>query len=106
MPRYDYQHTENSKCDAGNIFEITHALSDPALTTCPYCKQSIQRIISGVNVAKAKAGDSDLRKMGFTKLVRRDKGVYENVTAIDGESKVWDASKPETAPHLHKRIQD
>ena len=32
-------------------------------------------------------GDSKLKELGFTKLVRRDEGVYENVTAIDSEQR-------------------
>ena len=50
--------------------------------------------------------DSDLKRMGFTKLVRRDKGVYENVTAAGGESRIWDVNKPDSNPHLHKKIRD
>ena len=50
--------------------------------------------------------DSELKEKGFTKLVRRDKGVYENVTALDGESKTFEAGKPETMPDLKRRIQD
>jgi len=44
--------------------------------------------------------------LGFTKLVRRDDGVYENVTARDGESKVMHRDKPETLPDLSKTIRD
>ena len=47
--------------------------------------------------------NSELCDLGFTKLVRRDDGVYENVTARDGESKVMLRDKPETYPNLKKR---
>jgi len=51
-------------------------------------------------------GPSQLKELGFTKLVRRDAGVYENVTALDGESRYFKAGKKSTAPHLHKKIRD
>jgi len=51
-------------------------------------------------------GNSELKDMGFTKLVRRDDGVYENVTARDGDSKVVVRDKPETLPNLSKTIRD
>ena len=38
--------------------------------------------------------------------MRRDAGVYENVTALDGESRYFKAGKKATAPHLHKKIRD
>ena len=44
--------------------------------------------------------------MGFTKLVKRDDGIYENVTATGKESKYWDAAKPETRPDLKSKISD
>jgi hypothetical protein len=44
--------------------------------------------------------------MGFTKLVKRDNGIYENVTATGKESRYWDASKPETKPDLKSKISD
>jgi hypothetical protein len=44
--------------------------------------------------------------MGFTKLVRRDDGVYENVTARDGDSRYMLRDKPETMPNLKKTIRD
>ena len=46
--------------------------------------------------------NSDLKGMGFTKLVRRDKGVYENVTARPGESRIWDSTRPESAPDVRR----
>jgi len=38
--------------------------------------------------------------------VRRDDGVYENVTARDGESRYVRQGKPETLPNLKKIIRD
>jgi hypothetical protein len=50
--------------------------------------------------------DSKYKELGFTKLVRRDAGVYENVTAQDGESRFFEAGKPETMPDFKRRITD
>ena len=45
-----------------------------------------------------------LKDLGFKKLVRRDKGVYENVTATDKESRYFDANDPSSAPHIPKEF--
>ena len=50
--------------------------------------------------------NSHLKNEGFTKLVKRDKGVYENVTATGSEQRYMVAGKPETMPHLHKKVGD
>ena len=36
--------------------------------------------------------------MGFTKLVKRDDGVYENVTRLPGESRYMEKGKADTLP--------
>ena len=50
--------------------------------------------------------NSQLKNTGFTKLVKRDQGVYENVTATGDEARYMVAGKPETMPHLHKKVGD
>ncbi len=54
-----------------------------------------------VNINKPKS-DSDWRNMGFTKLVKRDDGVYENVTQRGNESRYMERGKPETMPDVSK----
>ena len=49
-------------------------------------------------------GAAELKNLGFKKLVRRDKGVYENVTATDKESRYFDANDPSSAPHIPKEF--
>jgi len=39
-------------------------------------------------------------------LVKRDQGVYENVTATGKESRYMQADKPETMPNLKGKISD
>lgn len=50
--------------------------------------------------------DSRLKELGFTKLVRRDQGVFENVTACDGESRYMRAGDASTLPDLRRRLRD
>jgi len=105
MPVYEYEHTEPSQCPLGDPFEWRQTMTAPRLDACPTCGRPVRRLVSLVAINTPKT-NSDLKSLGFTKLVRRDKGVYENVTATGGESRIWDVSKPETMPHLHKKIRD
>jgi hypothetical protein len=50
----------------------------------------VRLIPRSVQVVSAKS-NAELKNMGFTKLVRRDKGVYENVTGGEGP-KIVDAN--------------
>ncbi|MFH1135902.1 MAG: zinc ribbon domain-containing protein [Pseudomonadota bacterium] len=104
MPVYEYRH-QGEPCDFGLDFEIEQPINDLPLNVCPRCKKPVQRLLSRVFVRTPKT-DTELRDLGFTKLVRRDDGVYENVTVRDGESRVMNQGKPETYPHLHKTIRD
>ncbi|MDA3969976.1 MAG: zinc ribbon domain-containing protein [Desulfobulbaceae bacterium] len=104
MPVYDYEHIDKS-CDIGRCFEYVQSMSSEKLQECPACGEPVRRMISRVNISTPTT-NSDLKNMGFTKLVRRDNGVYENVTATGNESRYFDASKPETAPDLARKIRD
>ena len=104
MPVYEYEHI-NDACRLGKIFEIQHSMAEKDLTRCPECKGQIRKIISRINISTPKT-NSELKDLGFTKLVRRDDGVYENVTARDGDSKYVHRDKPETLPNLKKTISD
>lgn len=104
MPRYFYE-CENKKCPSGGMFEEFQSIKDDALEACPHCGKKVERVICPVGMATP-AGDSKLKDMGFAKLVRRDKGVYENVTAMDHESRYFHAGRPETMPDIKKRIGD
>lgn len=50
--------------------------------------------------------NGELRDLGFTKLVKRDDGVYENVTVRGGDNKLVLRDRPETLPNLKKTIRD
>ena len=51
-------------------------------------------------------GNAELKSHGFTKLVKRDDGVYENVTAVDDEKRYMNAGDPSSIPHIKKKIED
>lgn len=105
MPVYEYIHEEKVKCSRGHRFEILQKMSEPALTVCPDCGKNVHRLISNSYINKPTT-DSKYKELGFTKLVRRDSGVYENVTALNGESRYFEADKPETMPDVKRRLSD
>ena len=92
MPFYLYEH-DSAGCDLGLEFEWRQSIKDPHLAECPACGSPIRRLVpKSVTFVSAKSS-GELKNMGFTKLVRRDKGVYENVTAQHGEKKIVDANE-------------
>ncbi len=104
MPNYDYEHTATA-CDAGRIFEVFQSIKDDPFEACPYCGAPVRRLISKPMISVPRT-DAEIRDAGFTKLVRRDDGIYENVTARGDESRYVDRDKPETMPDLSKVISD
>jgi len=106
MPLYEYEHTGSGEgCSLGKNFELRQTLYAAKFTSCPECGRKVRRLISLVGISTPKT-NADLKNLGFTKLVKRDDGVYENVTATGGESKIWDARKPGTMPNLKGKISD
>lgn len=104
MPIYEYEHLEKS-CSRGAVFEVRQTLEEAALTACPECGGPVRKILS-LNFVSTPKCNAELRDMGFTKLVRRDDGVYENVTRRGGESRYMQRGKPDTLPHIQKTIRD
>ena len=104
MPVYEYEHQEES-CTLGKVFDYKQTLSDRQLTRCPHCSGPVQKIISHTNISCPKS-NSELRDLGFTKLVKRDDGVYENVTARKGDDRYMVKGKPESIPNLSKTISE
>jgi len=112
MPLYEYY------CEAnGETHEVTHSMTQDLNTWGELCTLTkhepgetpldtpIERMISRVMVQSPK-GNSDLKSMGFTKLVRRDKGVYENVTAQDGEKRYMVADDASSTPDFTDKVTD
>ena len=112
MPIYQYLCPANEtvvevehsiKVDLGNWGELcAHAGLEPGDTPAD---SPVQRLLFPVTVS-APPGDSHLKNLGFTKLVKRDTGVYENVTATGGEKRYMTAGDASSLPHLHKKISD
>jgi len=104
MAVYEYQH-KDKPCKLGEVFQVEHSIKDDAMKFCPTCGGKIVRLISRTFVSTPKT-NSELKGIGFTKLVKRDEGVYENVTATDKESRYMEAGKAETMPDLKSKISD
>lgn len=104
MPVYEYEH-EGEGCHLGKEFELTQSIYAAKFEKCPECGEKVKRLISLVGISTPKT-NADLKNLGFTKLVKRDNGVYENVTATGNESKIWDSRKPGTMPNLKGKIRD
>jgi putative FmdB family regulatory protein len=104
MPVYEYEHQKKA-CKMGKVFDWRQSLTDDPLKTCPHCGDPVQKIVSRINISFPKS-NRELRDLGFTKLVKRDDGVYENVTARDGDSRCMERGRPETIPDLSKTISD
>ena len=104
MPVYIYECAAPS-CPSGGNFEIFQPMREDCLSRCPHCGGKVTRLIMPANL-NVPTSDTDLRDKGFAKLVRRDKGVYENVTALGHESRYYHAGKPGTMPDIKARVGD
>jgi putative FmdB family regulatory protein len=104
MPIYEYEHLE-TPCSRGELFEEWQSIQDPPLLCCPSCTGAVRRLISVSNISTPKT-NSELRDLGFTKLVKREEGVYENVTTRGGEGRFMRRGQTETQPDLRKIISD
>jgi|TARA_B100000959_G_scaffold259347_1_gene294933 hypothetical protein len=113
MPRYDYY------CDAnGQSVEVKHGISVKIENWGQLCEQAgtdpgdtmldsiVRKIITVAPMSNTPKGDSWLKNQGFTKLVKRNDGTYENVTRTGTEKRFLDPKDPTSMPHLHKKISD
>lgn len=104
MPIYEYEHLKKP-CGLGQVFEIKQSINDQSLTQCPTCHNPVRKRISRIALSIQKT-NAEIRDLGFSKLVKRDDGVYENVTRRNGESRYMEAGKPETLPNFSKILSD
>ena len=102
MPIYEYEHLKEP-CELGQVFDFRQSINDAQLKKCPSCSGPVQKLISRTNFSCPKT-NGELRDLGFTKLVKRDDGVYENVTARGSDSRYMERGKPGTIPDLTKTI--
>ena len=113
MPLYEYHCSEN-----GRTVEVTHPMSAKLKTWGELCFVAqialedtdplapIERIYTRAPGVAVATFNSELKNIGFTKLVKRDDGVYENVTATGSEKRYMNKGDKESLPHLHKKIDD
>lgn len=112
MPVYEYHCAAN-----GQSVQVVHSMNDRVDNWGQLCSRAgldpgetpfetpVERLLFAPGVCTP-AGDTKLKEMGFTKLVKRDTGVYENVTASGGESRYMVAGDNSSMPHLQKKIKD
>lgn len=112
MPIYEYHCPAN-----GRHIELVHSIHDKITTWGELCDAAglepgdtaldvaVERLLFPVGVNTPKT-DSELKGLGFTKLVKRDTGVYENVTALNKESRYMKAGDKSSQPDIKSRISD
>lgn len=112
MPVYAYH------CPSNNlVVEVMHSIREDLHTWGEVCGRAgvdigetdpaapVERLIFPVGI-NTPTGDSHLKNLGFTKLVKRDTGVYENVTATGNEKKYMTAGDASSVPDLKRKISD
>lgn len=112
MPYYDYYCEEN-----GETVEVHHSMKEKLHTWGEVCFRAqhplgetdataeVRIVIRAPGIAFP-VGNSRLKEHGFTKLVKRDDGVYENMTATNDESRYMKAGDPSTMPDIKRKIGD
>lgn len=113
MPVYEYRCASN-----GRVVEVSHDSGSTLRNWGELCYVArmlpgstdpgapVERVLRSAPAAVVTESNSELRDRGFTKLVRREDGVYENVTAIEGEARYMVKGRRETIPHVHKKVED
>ena len=107
-PVYCYRHLapdQADECPAGPEFDWDQMSADLPLTRCPHCGRAVERALAASSIVTKKF-NCELKDLGFTKLVRVDDGIFENVTRRPGEEKYVDRRRPETFPDLKKTVAD
>ena len=103
MPVYEYLCEEN-----GQVVTVKHSMQVVIRNWGELCF-----------AAQVPLGDTDFetpvrKKLGVQGIaipvgnstLKRDKGIYENVTATGSEKRYMKAGDPSSMPHLHKKIGD
>lgn len=113
MPSYDYFCESNRALvevshDANVVLrnwgELCYVAGLQPGTTDPAAP--VRKVLRSAPASISKMSNAELRAAGFTKLVKRDDGVYENVTAAEGEERYMRRGRSESMPHLHKKVRD
>ena len=112
MPIYEYYCPDN-----GRVVEVLHSFSEKVTTWSQLCALAevpegntpgltkVKKMVSSPSLAFPKT-NADLKNLGFTKLVKRESGVYENVTATGNEKRYMKSDDPSSVPDLKRKITD
>src|SRR5688500_2160783 len=112
MPIYAYFCAVN-----GETVEVVHPMKEDLSCWGDVCDRAgrsagdtpreaaVERIIYPVGLA-VPMSNSKLKELGFTKLVRREKGVYENVTRGESDKRYMTSDDSSSVPDLSKTIGD
>ncbi len=112
MPVYEYFCQTNK-----TAVEIEHPITESLSTWGELCDRTgidpgetpkdspVEKLLFPAGIATPKT-NADLKNLGFTKLVKRETGVYENVTATGSESRYMKAGDSSTLPDIKSKIQD
>jgi predicted nucleic acid-binding Zn ribbon protein len=112
MPSYDYYCEVN-----GRTVQVRHGMNIVLKTWGEVCYAGqvpmgdtefmapVRKVLSVPGISLPE-GNARLKEVGFTKLVKRDDGIYENVTRTGDEQRYMKAGQPASIPHLHKKISD
>ncbi|MDX1973519.1 MAG: zinc ribbon domain-containing protein [Candidatus Sumerlaeia bacterium] len=112
MPIYEYL------CPANNTtVEVYHGISQKFTTWGALCAHAqlsvgntpedspVERLIYPSQFSTPQT-NADLKNLGFTKLVKRDDGVYENVTATHKEKRYMQRGDASSVPDIKSKISD
>ncbi len=107
MPVYEYGPKGGvAGCDhCRRGFDVLQRMVDEPLAACPKCGCAVERLIQRPAISTPKT-NTELKNLGFTKLVKRDTGVYENVTQTGSESRYMERGKADTIPDIRSKVGD
>lgn len=105
MPLYEYRHTAERGPQCRDPFEVLQKMTDEKLETCPACGHPVERLLSVPSISTPQT-NADLKNLGFTKLVKRDDGVYENVTRTEKEKRYMVRGDESSVPDIKSKVTD
>ncbi len=112
MPLYEYICPQNQR-----TFEVRHGMNERVETWGELCRLAgespgetpadapVEKLLFTPGIATPKT-NADLKNLGFTKLVKREDGVYENVTRTGDEKKYMTRDDPTSVPDIKRKISD
>ncbi|KPJ55774.1 MAG: hypothetical protein AMS16_03685 [Planctomycetes bacterium DG_58] len=85
MPTYVYRKKEGAKgCQhCTEPFEVVQSMKDAPLEKCPECGGPIERVVTTPNIVqsyKSMLGDKNVKRHGFERFVKEEKGRYRKTT--------------------------